>query len=116
VFEGVRRRGINAAVIIEAPTYWNGRSGLAELSMKHRIAMMVPSSEYVEAGGLMFYGADVDEVHGRAAGIVDRILKGGPARRRSGRAADPFPIDHQPEDREGPRSDNLLLEERRSGR
>jgi putative ABC transport system substrate-binding protein len=76
VFDAVRRRGIGAAVIIEAPTYWNGRARLAELAIKYRVALMVPYSEYTEAGGVMSYGADIDEVHGRAAGIVDRILKG----------------------------------------
>ena len=76
VFEGVTRRGISAAVIVEAPSYWNGRTRLAELAIKYRLAMMLPYSEFVDAGGLMSYGADIDEVHGRAAGIVDRILKG----------------------------------------
>jgi putative ABC transport system substrate-binding protein len=76
VFAGVRRRGIGAAVILEGAAYWNGRARLAELAIKHRLAVMLPSQEYVEAGGLMSYGADTDEVHHRAASIVDRILKG----------------------------------------
>jgi putative tryptophan/tyrosine transport system substrate-binding protein len=37
---------------------------------------MYPSVNYVEAGGLMFYGEDRSEMFRRAAEIVDRILKG----------------------------------------
>ena len=76
VFEGVARRRIGAAVIVENPVYWNERVRLAELAIKYRLAMMCSFGVQAEAGGLMSYGADVDEIMRRAASFVDRILKG----------------------------------------
>ena len=37
---------------------------------------MFGRTEYVENGGLMYYGADVSDSYNRVAWYVDRILKG----------------------------------------
>ena len=44
--------------------------------MKHRLPTIVGSREYVEAGGLASYGPDYPDQFRRAAGHVDKILKG----------------------------------------
>jgi ABC-type uncharacterized transport system substrate-binding protein len=49
---------------------------LAVLALKHRLPSMFPFTENVEAGGLMSYGADRDDLYRRAAAYVDKILKG----------------------------------------
>jgi putative ABC transport system substrate-binding protein len=45
-------------------------------ALKSRLPSMYWSREAVEAGGLMYYGADVAESYRRVAYYVDRILKG----------------------------------------
>jgi putative ABC transport system substrate-binding protein len=46
------------------------------LALKSRLPSMYPYREAVEAGGLMYYGADLAESYRRVAYYVDRILKG----------------------------------------
>ena len=45
-------------------------------ALKSRLPSMYQSREAVEAGGLMYYGADLAESYRRVAYYVDRILKG----------------------------------------
>jgi putative tryptophan/tyrosine transport system substrate-binding protein len=49
---------------------------LARLALKHRLPGMFAIKEYVEAAGLMSYGADLNDVNRRAALYIDKILKG----------------------------------------
>jgi putative tryptophan/tyrosine transport system substrate-binding protein len=49
---------------------------IAELAIKTRLPAMYELRPYVEAGGLISYGADVIDIWRRAATFVDRILKG----------------------------------------
>src|SRR5918994_3679494 len=48
----------------------------AEFMVAHRLPAMFPFRGYAEAGGLMAYSADQNELFRRAAVYVDRILKG----------------------------------------
>jgi putative tryptophan/tyrosine transport system substrate-binding protein len=49
---------------------------IAGLALKSRLPSVYNSREYVDAGGLMSYGADQAESYRRVAYYVDRILKG----------------------------------------
>ncbi len=49
---------------------------ITDLALKSRLPSMYQSREFVEAGGLMYYGADIAENYRRVAYYVDRILKG----------------------------------------
>jgi putative ABC transport system substrate-binding protein len=52
------------------------RAQLVELAKKNRLPAMYHNSQFVEAGGLMAYSANLTELFHRAATYVDRILKG----------------------------------------
>jgi putative tryptophan/tyrosine transport system substrate-binding protein len=52
------------------------RIEIAELAIKSRLPVIYQRREYVEAGGLMSYGADRNDLFRRAATYVDKILKG----------------------------------------
>ena len=47
-----------------------------DFAAKNRLAAMYPTSEWVEAGGLMSYGPNYTDLWRRAADFVDIILKG----------------------------------------
>jgi len=52
------------------------RTRIVDLAQQHRLPAMYPNREYVDAGGLMFYGLSWTAVFSRAATYVDKILKG----------------------------------------
>ncbi|HEY7252550.1 MAG TPA: ABC transporter substrate binding protein [Methylomirabilota bacterium] len=65
------------AIIMAANTPFLGdRRRLADLAISNRLPMMAPAREYAEAGALMSYGTDYPDLFRRAAGYVDRILRG----------------------------------------
>jgi ABC-type uncharacterized transport system substrate-binding protein len=52
------------------------RNRIAGLALKSRLPSMYYTREFVEAGGLMSYGADLADSYRRVATYVDKILKG----------------------------------------
>jgi len=49
---------------------------LVDLAAKNRLPAVYTSREFVDAGGLMAYGANLADLYRRAATYVDKILKG----------------------------------------
>jgi putative ABC transport system substrate-binding protein len=49
---------------------------IAEFALKNRLPAMFDKRVFVDAGGLMSYGASIPDIMRRAAFYVDRILKG----------------------------------------
>jgi ABC-type uncharacterized transport system substrate-binding protein len=54
----------------------NYRDGVIGLAARHRLPAVFPERSFATSGGLLSYGSDVSDIFRRAAGYVDRILKG----------------------------------------
>ena len=52
------------------------REVIITVAARHRLSAVYPFRYYVASGGLVSYGPDVVDQYRRAAGYVDRILKG----------------------------------------
>ena len=61
-----------------SPLMGANRKRIIDFAIKSRLPSMYGRREAVEAGGLMYYGADIAESYRRVAYFVGRILKGTP--------------------------------------
>jgi putative tryptophan/tyrosine transport system substrate-binding protein len=76
--EGLRRSGFGAIVVLsDSYLLEPSRDRIIAQALRHRLPAIYWLRSYVDAGGLMSYGADLIEIHRRAGGFVDRILRGG---------------------------------------
>ena len=69
-------RGVDALMQMDDPFFTTHHRQLAELAVRSRLPVIAGLRQYVEAGGLMSYGADYPDLYGRAAVYIDKILKG----------------------------------------
>jgi putative ABC transport system substrate-binding protein len=76
VFGAIAGKRPDALMTTADPLIASYRTRIVEFAAKNRLPSMYPSREFVDAGGLMFYGGSVPEMYRRAAAYVDRILKG----------------------------------------
>ena len=65
-----------AVFVLGGSMFTAHRARLVELAAKSRLPAMYTVKEYAEAGGLMSYGVNIRDSFRRAAGYVDKILKG----------------------------------------
>jgi putative ABC transport system substrate-binding protein len=75
-FKTAARTHPQALIALRNPLIVNNRRRIAELAITSTLPAMYDDREFVDAGGLMSYGADLTDLHRRAAIYVDKILKG----------------------------------------
>jgi ABC-type uncharacterized transport system substrate-binding protein len=75
-FDSMARGRADGLIVLSDTFATFHRARLAELAAKHRLPTVYGHNQYVEAGGLVSYGPSFADAYRRAAGYVDRILKG----------------------------------------
>jgi putative tryptophan/tyrosine transport system substrate-binding protein len=65
-----------ALLVLMSPIFYGQRDRIAAVAAQYRLPTMFGVREFVEAGGLMAYGANLFDMGRRAADYVDKILKG----------------------------------------
>ena len=76
-FRAAIKGGAHAVLMIAGSSIvGDRRQDVVDLAAKSRLPVMYPFPSYVEAGGLMFYGVNLNELDRRAATYIDKILKG----------------------------------------
>jgi putative tryptophan/tyrosine transport system substrate-binding protein len=66
----------DALITVTDPFTMVHRARIVELAAKSRLPAIYGMRDFVEAGGLISYGANYNEPSRRAAAYVDKILKG----------------------------------------
>jgi ABC-type uncharacterized transport system substrate-binding protein len=76
VFAALRKERPDGLYVAGGPLMSVNGKRIADFALKSRLPSVYGDRGYVEAGGLMYYGADLPDIYRRVAYFVDRILKG----------------------------------------
>ena len=74
-----------------------------ELAARHRLPTLYCWRDFVDVGGLISYGPDIEVLVRRAASYIDRIIRGEKPGRPAQSSSHTNAVDHQPQDRQGAR-------------
>ncbi len=75
-FAAIARERPDALVVNASTASWANRRSIIDFAAANGLPAMYPAREYVLDGGLMSYGGSTVDLFRRAAGYVDKILKG----------------------------------------
>ena len=75
-FKTAKQKNVGAIMTTQATGFFAERKRIVELAVKNRLPAIYYQKEFVDEGGLMFYGADYEDLYRKAAQYVDKILKG----------------------------------------
>jgi putative tryptophan/tyrosine transport system substrate-binding protein len=76
IFEAIKREGFDGVIVPPDAAFDTARARIVALATEHRLPVMYEHRGFVDAGGLMSYGPNIDRMSYRAAAYVDKILKG----------------------------------------
>ncbi len=77
-FEAASKTNIDGIMTFRNPTVVTYLDLIAALSRKHRLPGIFDAREYVEAGGLMSYGPNIDNTYRQLASFVPKLLHATP--------------------------------------
>lgn len=76
-FDAIIRTGAKALFVLpDDPMAFNVRGRIVEFAAKHRMPDFYWASEFVEAGGLVSYGANLRDSYRDATVYIDKVVKG----------------------------------------
>jgi ABC-type uncharacterized transport system substrate-binding protein len=75
-FRTAAKARADGVLTLTSPLLRSNRVQLANATVKNRIPAIYNDIQFVEAGGLIFYGVSFFDLDRRAATYVDKILKG----------------------------------------
>jgi putative tryptophan/tyrosine transport system substrate-binding protein len=75
-FSVMMRERVSALVVLTDAMFFDNRTRIMSFAAKSRMPVTCYDSAFVDAGGLMSYGASIPDLYRRAAIYVDKILKG----------------------------------------
>ena len=75
-FSAMATERAEGLIVLVNPMFGVQRQHIIERAAKQRLPAIYEWKSFVQSGGLISYGADVRDVYRRAAGFVDKILKG----------------------------------------
>jgi putative tryptophan/tyrosine transport system substrate-binding protein len=70
------RRPDSGLIVVPDVFMMHHRDLIAALAIRHALPAIYPFRYFAEGGGLISYGVDVANIFGRAAGYVDKVLRG----------------------------------------
>jgi putative ABC transport system substrate-binding protein len=75
-FAAMKQEAAEALVVLVNPIFFLQRKQITDRAADHRLPTIYEWKGFAQSGGLISYGAVVGDVYRRAAGYVDKVLKG----------------------------------------
>jgi putative tryptophan/tyrosine transport system substrate-binding protein len=76
VFREMAQERVDGLIVSDYATHFVHRQLIVDLAEEARLPTVYPFREYFEVGGLIAYGSSITDTYARAAGYIDKILKG----------------------------------------